>query len=98
LFRIEVISSGWICMEWLLDRRGSLRLRDLLAKLVQTVSDRGVEDEVADAEHDPSEDVRIDVARQLDLEAGLVPDPIADALHRGFVAPHRAGPRTPQPR
>ena len=44
-----------------------LRLRDLLAKLVEAVPDRGVEDEVADSQHEPAEDVRIDLARELDL-------------------------------
>ena len=54
-------------------------LRDLSAKLVEAVPDRRVEDEVTDAQHDPAEDLGIDVAAQLDLIAGLLADPLADA-------------------
>src|SRR5437588_12698118 len=65
-------------------------LRDLLAKLVQTVSDRRVEHEVPDAEHDSTEDLRVDDAGQLDLVAGPLADPIPDATNRRFVELHRA--------
>src|SRR5215218_1679792 len=151
VFRIEVISSGLICMRgsWLLDvtgaaavrwlgprprvhggargragrgkqdaanthavlaspmtpiqrryRASSVRvwswvqpscLRDVLAKLVEAVLDRGVEDRVADAQDDAPEDAGVDRARQLDALSGLLPDPLADRLHRSRVEVHRAG-------
>src|SRR5437763_2237496 len=92
-FRIEVISSGLICMTgsvapW---KRGGLRLRDVLAKLVEAVLDRGVEDRVADAQDDAPEDPGVDLARQLDALTGLLPDPLADRLHRRLVEVDRAG-------
>ncbi len=68
LLRIEVISSGLICMLGLLSGavRGALGgLRDRLSKLVETVSDRGVEDDVPDAQHNAADQIGIDAARQL---------------------------------
>jgi len=57
-----------------LDRRGWLRLRDLLSKLVQTVADRRVENQVADAKDYSPEDFRIHAARDLDLAVDLLSD------------------------
>src|SRR3954447_25934015 len=95
LLRIEVISSGLICM-----KKGSpcgrSRLplggaRDLLAKLFQAVPDRRVEHGVADPHHQAAEDVGIDVRRQLDRAARLLPDAVADALDDLLVELHGRG-------
>src|SRR4051812_31647515 len=87
LLRMEVISSGLICMVirvrfsyW-----GSGGLRHLAAKLVKSVADGGVEDGVADAQDDASEHVRVDGGRELDLAAGLVADRLGDAVDRRAV-------------
>ena len=77
LLRMQVISSGLICMRgsWLLGgaSSGALGVRDLLAKVLEAVADGGVEDGVPDAHDDATEDVGIDRARQLDAAAGLRP-------------------------
>ncbi len=80
LLRIEVISSGLICIGGSLSNATLGRLRDLLSKLFEAVADRRVEDEVPDPQHDPAEDLGVDLARELDLVAGLLADPLADAL------------------
>ena len=83
LLRMEVISSGLICMKWLLGAAVLvlvlvLRPRDLLAKLIETVADRGVEHEVAYAHDESAEDVGVDLAGELDLLTGLLSDPLSD--------------------
>src|SRR5829696_7741458 len=93
LLRMDVISSGLICMVWLSvapgrrlgGRGGSGRADDLLAQGVEAVADGRVEDLVADADDDPAEDVRLDGGRELDLLAGLLLDPLADVADRGLV-------------
>src|SRR4051812_3323772 len=82
LLRMEVISSGLICMvmswfSWCC----SGGARHLAAKLFEAVADGGVEDRVADAQDDASEHVRVDGGRQLDAAAGLVTDRLGDAVH-----------------
>src|SRR3954452_23476471 len=85
LLRMEVISSGLICMG-LLGRRRRLDLpRHLLAKLVEAVADRRVEHGVAHAYDQPAEDVGVHVRRQLDLAAGLLADAVADLLDGRLV-------------
>src|SRR5215211_122714 len=88
LLRMDVISSGLICMSgfrWLLDVSRRLGPDDLLAKGVQAVADRGVEHLVADADDDAADDVRLDLGRELDLAAGLLGDPVADVAHGALV-------------
>src|SRR5579875_815450 len=107
LLRIEVISSGLICMfvtaPWpilvqrklrcVLGRVGAmaLRLRHFPAKLFEARTDGRVHDEVADPQDDPTEDLRVDLARELDLVAGLLADPLAEALDRLLIELDRAG-------
>src|SRR5215210_4196837 len=84
LLRMDVISSGLICMGgflWLLGGLRRLGPDDLLAKRLEAVSDRGVEHLVADADDDAAEDPRLDVRRQLDVAPGLLGDPVADPAH-----------------
>src|ERR1700712_1546632 len=70
--------------------RRALGLRDLLAKLVQSVSDRGIEDEIAHAEHDAAKNVGVDLAGELNLEPGLLADAVADAADGLLVQLNRA--------
>src|SRR3954447_10539548 len=93
LLRMEVISSGLICMasgSWLL---GSVLggARDLLAQLFETAADRGVEHLVADPHNDAAQDVRLDGRRELDLAARLLGDLIADVRDDAGVELHRRG-------
>src|SRR4051794_28445536 len=82
LLRMEVISSGLICMRL----GGSLgRASDLLAKLFEAVAHRGVEHLVADADDDAAQQVGVDVGGELDLSAGLFGDPVADLADGGLV-------------
>src|ERR1017187_10021104 len=92
LLRIEVISSGLICI-WNLAplRRGGLGLRDLLSQLFESVLDRGVEDHVSDPEHHTSEDVRINVAGHLHLAVDLFADALAEAVHDRAIELDRTG-------
>src|SRR3954469_14099265 len=78
--RMEVISSGLICM-----KGSSLGPGDLLAKFLEAGSDRGVEHGITDPDDDPTEDLRVDVGGQVALAAGLLGDPVADVLDRGGV-------------
>ncbi len=65
LLRMEVISSGLICMGCLsVSLGGSLRasggaLGDLLSQALEAVADGCVEDLVADAQNDTAEDLRL---------------------------------------
>src|SRR5450755_533317 len=88
--RIEVISSGLICISAPFQARG-LRLRDLLSKLFQPVLDRCVEDDVSDPEHHSAQDVRIDGGGHLDLAIDLFADPLAEAVDGGGRQLHGAG-------
>src|SRR3954451_21558518 len=93
LLRMEVISSGLICMRL----GGSLgRASDLLAKLFEAFAHRGVEHLVADADDDAAEDVGVDLRGELDLAAGLVGDPVADLADRALVELDRRGDRDRQ--
>src|SRR5690348_14323524 len=91
LFRIEVISSGLISMNGSLQQRqtGS-RPRYLLAKLFESVPDRGIKDEIADSEDDAAEDVRVYDCRKLNLVPGLLADALSNAFHGRFVEWHGA--------
>src|SRR5215207_5643564 len=89
LLRMDVISSGLICMGWLSlllgeggRRGGSGRADDLPAQGVEAVADGRVEHLVADADDDPAEDVRLDGGGELDLAAGLLLDALVE-LDRG---------------
>src|SRR4051795_3643560 len=89
LLRMDVISSGLICMvKGLLGHSG---LRDLLAKLFKAVADGRVEDRVADPDDEPTEDVGVHGGRQLDLAAGALADRAADLVHRRAVELDRRG-------
>src|SRR5215218_6499315 len=97
LLRMEVISSGLICMGCLsVSLGGSLRasggaLGDLLSQALEAVADGRVEDLVADAQDDTAEDLRLDAGGELDLLAGLLADAVADALHGRLVELDRRG-------
>src|ERR1700733_2316978 len=81
LLRIEVISSGLICIVRLLPSQArGLRLRYLLSKLFQSVLDRGVEDHVSNSQHDAADDFRIDGGGDLHLAIDLLADAIAQFL------------------
>src|SRR4051794_17208632 len=89
LLRMEVISSGLICMvKGLLGHSG---LGDLLAKLFKAVADGRVEDRVADPDDEPAEDVGVHGRGQLDLAAGALADRAADLVHRRAVELDRRG-------
>ena len=75
--------------------RDGLGLRDFSAKLFEAGPDRRVQDEVADPQHDAAEDLRVDLARELDLVAGLLADPLAEALDRLGVELDRARDLSP---
>ena len=66
-------------------------MRDLLAKLFESVADGGVEHGVADADDDAAEDVRVDARGELDLAAGLLGDAVADLLDGLLVELDRRG-------
>ena len=90
LLRMEVISSGLICMGCLSVSWGKLArvrraLGDLLAQALEAVADGCVEDLVADAQDDTAEDLGVDAGGELDLLAGLLADAIADALDGRLV-------------
>src|ERR687897_1902914 len=98
LLRMDVISSGLICMVWLPlllgeggRRGGSGRADDLLAQGVEPVADGRVEDLVADADDDPAEDVGLDGGGELDLAAGLLLDALADVADGLLVELDRRG-------
>src|SRR5215217_195750 len=97
LLRMEVISSGLICMGCLsVSLGGSLRasggaLGDLLSQALEAVADGRVEDLVADAQDDPAEDLGLDAGGELDLLAGLLADAVADALHGPLIELDRRG-------
>src|SRR5215207_4990478 len=97
LLRMEVISSGLICMGCLsVSLGGSLRasggaLGDLLSQALEAVADGRVEDLVADAQDDTAEDLGLDAGGELDLLAGLLADAVADALHGPLVELDRRG-------
>src|ERR1044071_229202 len=78
LLRMDVISSGLICIDL-------LGLHDLLAKLFESVAHGCVEDGVADPHHDPTQDLRVDVRRELHLAVGLLGDAIAELLDDRLV-------------
>src|SRR3954447_4625429 len=96
LFRMLVISSGLICIwavlpQWL---DGITRLsgfRDFSSELLKAVPDRCVQDRVPHAEHDAAQDVGVDRARQLDVLARLLADPLAELVGDGRVERDRAG-------
>src|SRR5215218_870930 len=88
--RMLVISSGLICIRrCLLDGRG-LRPGDLLAKSFESGADGGVEDRVADPQHDAPEHVGVDGRRELHLAPGLAADLLADARGHAHVELDRA--------
>src|SRR5580658_4157931 len=93
LLRIEVISSGLICMLCgSLAGHGALSgLRARLSKLVQSVSDRGVKDDIPDPQDDSANQLGVDPARQLDFLARTLGDAIADPLDRCLVELDGAG-------
>src|SRR3954470_400977 len=91
LLRMEVISSGLICMGSPWGSRGSGGARDLLAKLFEAVPDRGVEHRVAHAHDQPAQDVGVHVGGQLDLAARLLADAVPDAAHDLLVELHGRG-------
>src|SRR5215204_3694743 len=94
LLRMDVISSGLICMSgfrWLLGKSRRLRPDDLLAKGLEAVADGGVEHLVADADDDAAEDLRLHRRGQLDPAARLLGDPIADVADRLLVELDRGG-------
>src|SRR5471032_2041698 len=64
LFRMLVISSGLICMVL----RGSLG--NLPAQLLQSVANRGVQDRVADTQHDAAQNLGVHARGQLHLASG----------------------------
>src|SRR5665811_490237 len=87
--RIDAISSGLISM-WVL--YASLRRPgDALSKFLQATADARVEHHVAHLQHDPAEDLLVDVADQLDALAGLALDLLADLRDHGGVELDRAG-------
>src|ERR1700689_4599854 len=91
LLRIEVISSGLICIFRLLPSQArGLRLRYLLSKLFQPVLDRGIEDHVSDPQDHSAEDVRIDVGGDFCLLAGLLSDAVTKLLDGVGIKRHRA--------
>src|SRR5438093_2088658 len=77
LLRMDVISSGLICSGIGLLRSAPLAAGDLSAKLFESVADGRVEDRVADAQHDPADDVGLDARGQVDPAPGLLGDALA---------------------
>src|SRR6478752_1918248 len=90
LLRMEVISSGLICMFWKSLGRWSLGPGHLAAQAFESVLDARVEDAVAHAEDDAAEDVGVHVDRELDLAVGLLGDLVADVLDGLVVELDRA--------
>src|SRR5271155_4474206 len=86
LFRMLVISSGLICMSLL---RGSLG--NVPAQLLQSITNRGIEDRVPDPDDDAAENVRVHVRRKGDLAPGTLADRPAEALGCRLVERDRAG-------
>src|SRR3954468_7654124 len=80
--RIEVISSGLICIKvlgrWAL---GALGPGQLASHLFEAVPDTGIEDAVAHSEDDAAEDLGVDLGGQLDPAVGLLGDAAGDLLH-----------------
>src|ERR687894_1979939 len=91
LLRIEVISSGLICMEVVSAPWSHGAAGDVLSQGFEAVADRGVEDRVAHAQDDPAEEVGVDARGQLDLLAGALRDLVAD-LPRDLLVERRRGP------
>src|SRR5438046_1981465 len=75
LFRMLVISSGLICMEF-----SSGGLGHVLSQVFEAIADGGIKDGVPDAEHKATDDVGVDRLGQLDALTGLLADLVADAL------------------
>src|SRR5215216_3361639 len=78
LLRMDVISSGLICMDL-------LGLHNGAAKLVESIADGGVEDRVADLDDDAAQDVGLHAGGELDLATGLVGDAVPELLHDVLV-------------
>src|SRR5918996_989677 len=76
--RIDAISSGLISMLRLVPflRRSG----DALSQFLEPVSNTRVQDHVADLQHQPAEDVRVDTTLQLNGVAGLLLDLPSDPL------------------
>src|SRR5919204_6621759 len=88
--RIDAISSGLIsiCLRHSFGlRRGS----DALSQFLEPVTDARVQDHVAHLQHQPTEDVRVDAALELDRVAGLLLDLPADPLRDLGIELDRAG-------
>src|SRR5919202_7019148 len=91
--RMLVISSGLICIAMASGvslRAGGLRPCDLLAKSFESGPDGGVEDRVADPQHDAAEHVGVDDGGELHLAPGLAADLLADARRHRLVELDRA--------
>src|SRR5215216_6139418 len=71
LLRMDVISSGLICMNL-------LGPEDLSSELFKSVADRCIEHRVADLDDDAAQDVRVHVRGDVDLAIGLLGDPVAE--------------------
>src|ERR671919_2432907 len=78
LLRMDVISSGLICMNL-------LGLRYLAAKLFESVAHGGVEDRVADLDDDAAQDGGLHAGGQLDLATGLPGDLVSELLDDRLV-------------
>src|ERR1700712_1834589 len=87
LLRIEVISSGLICMslKGLLKDYWSDAGGDRAPQALQPGPDRGVEDLVADLQDDAADDLGVDRGGQLDVASGLLADSVAEGAGRRRV-------------
>src|SRR5919108_1207963 len=84
LLRMDVISSGLICMDL-------LGLHYLTAKLFESVAHGGVEHGVTDLDDDAAQDVGLHAGGELDLAAGLLGDAVAELLDDLAVELDRRG-------
>src|SRR5215216_6678000 len=71
LLRMDVISSGLICMNL-------LGPEDLSSELFKSVADRCIEHRVADLDDDAAQDVRVHAGGDVDLAIGLLGDAVAE--------------------
>src|SRR5215831_18769542 len=88
LLRMDVISSGLICM---LGSSGGLG--HVLFQVFETGVDRCVEDRVADAHNEATDDLGVDLGRDLDAAPGLGADLIGDVPDGLVVEFDRGGDR-----
>src|ERR1700710_3326050 len=82
LLRIEVILSALVCMslKGLLKDYWSDAGGDRAPQALQPGPDRGVEDLVADLQHDAADDLGVDCGGQLDVTSRLLPDALAERI------------------